>query len=341
MAPKTTAKGRPKGRRQKRKAKSCPPVRDVPPPVPEEGFESHAFTWMGVSPVTATGQGAEGGGGEGSDLPSDDDADAAKSSTEEAIVLLGPSSPVPLRPLGPSDVLFGRGPDIYRHEGNRRYRALVVERKDEYARSRKLEKSGVAMGVVRTVTECWGGAFVRRLEDGQGGVEGICEVTMAALDAYDVAMGERASRNRWVDVGEKIAREKTLQALRAQKFQVFTDVANLPPGRAEHSPELPEKAAAREAATDEMKCGKCRGILVAATACAPCGCAHCAGCIPEPQQQCPTCTAVVASTISLPCLDRIVSSCVRGELADFALEELEAYERRWKEILQEKEVELG
>lgn len=406
--------------------------------------------------------------------------------SDAVIVVAASQSDAIVRPLGPNDVIFGRGGASNNHVGNRRYRALVAERQPEYVNARKRDKAEIAREIVRTVTGVWGGLFVRKLENEETGAGG--------------------AGNRWVDVGENRAREKTSQALReglevrksgagsayapnaaavaaaAGHVPVYPPAAYHPhpemvspasmkkrgnadspdgdstPGKKKrgrprksspasraaaaasgavaqmrqnravvppgypaayqgyyppppgsypgyhypyhaHHPQYAAPAGAgtqeaRTAVTGETKCRKCSGILVSARACVPCGHVHCAGCVDVPlagssvkddedkkdedapsspsrrtgaktgggdtpkkvkadsddeggtenkeisegekrsskEVKCPTCAATVTSTVPLECLDRIISSCVSGQMADFTLEELEGYERRWKEM---------
>lgn len=389
--------------------------------------------------------------------------------SEAMIVVAASNSDAILRPLGPNDVIFGRGGASNNHVGNRRYRALVAERQPEYVNARKRDKAEIAREIVRTVTGVWGGLFLRKLDADEAGPGGAV--------------------NRWVDVGENRAREKTSQALReglevrksgtgataatyaaaaatvaigghmpvyapggyhphphpahpdkrglespgdspgkkkrgrprknspasraaeaasGAVAQMRQSRAAAPPGYPTGYPQgyypaapagypsyhYPYHAAphpgtygapagagtqeARTAVTGETKCRKCSGILVGARACVPCGHVHCAGCVDVPlakaqdkksdedaktkddtsvkeeggyaeeadekketledekkaaeDVKCPTCSTIVTATVPLECLDRIVSSCVSGQMADFTLEELEGYETRWKEM---------
>eukprot|EP00566_Odontella_aurita_P022799 CAMPEP_0113580928 /NCGR_PEP_ID=MMETSP0015_2-20120614/30969_1 /TAXON_ID=2838 /ORGANISM="Odontella" /LENGTH=134 /DNA_ID=CAMNT_0000485219 /DNA_START=141 /DNA_END=542 /DNA_ORIENTATION=- /assembly_acc=CAM_ASM_000160 len=84
--------------------------------------------------------------------------------SDAVIVVAASQSDAIVRPLGPNDVIFGRGGASNNHVGNRRYRALVSERQPEYVNARKRDKAEIARAIVRTVTQVWGGLFVRKLE---------------------------------------------------------------------------------------------------------------------------------------------------------------------------------
>mmetsp|Transcript_14763 Transcript_14763/g.21673 ORF Transcript_14763/g.21673 Transcript_14763/m.21673 type:complete len:547 (-) Transcript_14763:2894-4534(-) len=84
-----------------------------------------------------------------------------------------------------NDVLCGRGGGTNSHEGNRRYRTIVNDRRPEYLCAKKREKAVIAQEIV---------CFVRQ----QGG---------RFLEKKD-------ARGVWVDTGNEKAIKKTLQALR-------------------------------------------------------------------------------------------------------------------------------
>ena len=389
------------------------------------------------------------------------------------------SDPSFSRPVGPEDVIFGRGGASNNHVGNRRYRSLVALRQAEYVRARKRDKAVIAREIVRTVTEEWGGMFVRRLEE-------------AECPDIRPPMGV-STANRWVDVGEDRAREKTSQALREgldvrsragvtggggghsmaqaaaahhiggaegaglgltsapmlmpplppihstnrspnkKRSALDEDGGSLSPGREDLEPDgdamkrkrgrppkkqqqyeqyqqhhhlgappyptqqqqmqlpkielaqhqLPtggptsttvpiyahpraapsqtlqqQQAAAQQAAarmarsslSGQLRCGSCRGIVVAARACVPCGHVFCAPCDVAPESPpatlgdqsddkkavrggvlCPTCRCKVSGSVPCEQLDRIVSLAVSGGVCDFTLEDLTSYEARWRD----------
>lgn len=86
-----------------------------------------------------------------------------------------------------NDVLYGRGGGTNHHDGNKRYRKLVEERKVDYVNSKRLDKPLVALDIIRS----W------RAQDPPGRFLKLNEGT-----------------GLWHDVGDKKAREKTSQALR-------------------------------------------------------------------------------------------------------------------------------
>ena len=104
-----------------------------------------------------------------------------------------PWSVMPAPPLigdiTPSDVLCGRGGATNSHSGNRAFRLLVKEHKEQYLRAKKRDKPTVASIIVELIRKK-GGRFLRR---------------------YDT---DHTGQVRWVDIGDDRAREKTCQALR-------------------------------------------------------------------------------------------------------------------------------
>lgn len=87
--------------------------------------------------------------------------------------------------IGPNDVLLGRGGLTNCHDGNRRFRTIVVDHQPEYLGARKKEKAVIARRIV-AIIHSNGGRFLKRADD--------CDA--------------------WVEVPDKRAREKTSQALR-------------------------------------------------------------------------------------------------------------------------------
>jgi hypothetical protein len=87
--------------------------------------------------------------------------------------------------IGPHDVLCGRGGATNNHEGNRRFRSIVVEHQTEYLTARKMEKAVIAQQIVQAVHNN-GGRYLKRSK----------------------------SADTWVEVPIKQATAKTSQALR-------------------------------------------------------------------------------------------------------------------------------
>jgi hypothetical protein len=87
--------------------------------------------------------------------------------------------------IAPNDVLCGRGGATNNHEGNRRFRAIVVEHQHEYLTARKMEKVVIAKQIV-SIVQRNGGRFLKRGK----------------------------SSDTWVEVPPKQATAKTSQALR-------------------------------------------------------------------------------------------------------------------------------
>lgn len=83
------------------------------------------------------------------------------------------------------DVLLGRGGRTNLHVGNKRFRSVVNERQTEYLEARKCDKVLIARLIVTTIKSN-GGRFLKQSDCG----------------------------NRWVEVTEKRAQQKTSQALR-------------------------------------------------------------------------------------------------------------------------------
>jgi hypothetical protein len=87
--------------------------------------------------------------------------------------------------IGPHDVLCGRGGATNNHEGNRHFRAIVVDHQTEYLIARKMEKAVIARQIVEAVHNN-GGRFLKRDK----------------------------TAHSWVEVPSKQATAKTSQALR-------------------------------------------------------------------------------------------------------------------------------
>ena len=87
--------------------------------------------------------------------------------------------------IGPHDVLCGRGGATNNHEGNRRFRSIVVEHQSEYLTARKMEKAVIARQIVEAVHNN-GGRYLKRSK----------------------------TADTWVEVPLKQATAKTSQALR-------------------------------------------------------------------------------------------------------------------------------
>jgi hypothetical protein len=87
--------------------------------------------------------------------------------------------------IGPHDVLCGRGGATNNHEGNRRFRSIVVEHQTEYLTARKMEKAVIARQIVEAVHNN-GGRYLKRSK----------------------------TADTWVEVPLKQATAKTSQALR-------------------------------------------------------------------------------------------------------------------------------
>jgi hypothetical protein len=87
--------------------------------------------------------------------------------------------------IGPHDVLCGRGGATNNHEGNRHFRAIVVDHQTEYLIARKMEKAVIARQIVEAVHSN-GGRFLKRDK----------------------------TAHSWIEVPSKQATAKTSQALR-------------------------------------------------------------------------------------------------------------------------------
>jgi hypothetical protein len=92
--------------------------------------------------------------------------------------------------IGRHDVLCGRGGATNSNNGNKVFRRLVREHKDEYLNAKKIDKPAIAARVVESVRSK-GGHFLRQHGTSQDG-----------RHIY------------WVEVGDDKAKEKTCQALR-------------------------------------------------------------------------------------------------------------------------------
>jgi len=108
-----------------------------------------------------------------------------------------------------NDVLYGRGGGTNHHQGNKRYRKMVEDRKVEYVACKRLDKPLVALSIIRE----WRGqkppGRFLKMDDNTG---------------------------LWNDVGDKKAREKTSQALRekAPQIRLELDKERRQRERAEH-----------------------------------------------------------------------------------------------------------
>lgn len=87
----------------------------------------------------------------------------------------------------PNDVLCGRGGATNNHSGNRNFRKLVADHQQAYLMARKRDKRDIAQTIVSIIRNN-GGRFLKR--------------------------DETSTDEKWVDVGDKKACEKTSQALR-------------------------------------------------------------------------------------------------------------------------------
>lgn len=103
----------------------------------------------------------------------------------EKIVMVPPSNePIPIP--RETDILFGRGGLTNHHPGNKRYRIIVTDHKPDYTHAAKMTKPRVARRIVYALRHANPPArFLRKAKDGM-----------------------------WRDVGDKVASEKTSQALR-------------------------------------------------------------------------------------------------------------------------------
>lgn len=97
--------------------------------------------------------------------------------------------------VGPDDCLLGRGGKTNSHEGNRRFRQLVLDHQAEYLNARKTDKSLIARRIVEIV-HGRGGRFLRKAAAAAAAEAGSEEVCV------------------YVEVPDKKAVEKTSQALR-------------------------------------------------------------------------------------------------------------------------------
>lgn len=115
--------------------------------------------------------------------------------------------------LRPTDVLLGRGSGPNDHEGNKRFRLMVAERKVEYmATNHRLTKAKIAQEIVDGVYRV-NGRFLRKLEGDEAKTYGIPD----GVDAYVAAT-------------EATIMEKAKQALRqnASKFKNDGNVSPIP-----------------------------------------------------------------------------------------------------------------
>ena len=102
-----------------------------------------------------------------------------------------PSSSSRFRVVGPNDVLLGRGNGIAKNRGNRIFRNMVWNLRDEYVRADRSDKRVVANRVIDA---------------------------MAQLDPPGRFIARSSSSTKYVEVNRKKAVEKTCQALREKKY---------------------------------------------------------------------------------------------------------------------------
>jgi hypothetical protein len=88
---------------------------------------------------------------------------------------------------GPRDVICSRGADCFNNPGNKYFRSKLGEHLEEYSRAPNKMKKGIIVSSIIDEIREHGGAFVRQ-DTGSG---------------------------RWFEVGDRLAREKTGQALRS------------------------------------------------------------------------------------------------------------------------------
>ncbi|EJK58000.1 hypothetical protein THAOC_21910, partial [Thalassiosira oceanica] len=103
-----------------------------------------------------------------------------------------------MSPVTPTanDVLLGRGASIRDHPGNGAFRALVIGRKADFNRARKLKKRAIAMEIIQHVKDN-DGRFLTEL----------------------VVSGKRNERDRiWVVAEEAKALQKTMHRLREKEW---------------------------------------------------------------------------------------------------------------------------
>ena len=101
-----------------------------------------------------------------------------------------PPTPIPSNPtIGPNDVLCGRGGLSNHHQGNILFRKFVRDRQDEYLQASKSNKAYVAREIVDAIRKLDPpGRFLKKVT--------------------------KNDEEGWIDIGNRMAREKTSQALR-------------------------------------------------------------------------------------------------------------------------------
>eukprot|EP00567_Pseudictyota_dubia_P006260 CAMPEP_0197433104 /NCGR_PEP_ID=MMETSP1175-20131217/1035_1 /TAXON_ID=1003142 /ORGANISM="Triceratium dubium, Strain CCMP147" /LENGTH=264 /DNA_ID=CAMNT_0042961375 /DNA_START=193 /DNA_END=987 /DNA_ORIENTATION=+ len=119
-----------------------------------------------------------------------------------------------------ADVLCGRGGGTNNHAGNKYFRKLVEEHRDQYFLAKKLEKAQISRKIVAIIRDR-GGRYLRRDE----------------------------STRKWCDIGDKQATLKTSQALREglevkkrQAFLVAQNIASVTNTSTSRSSFVPEYA---------------------------------------------------------------------------------------------------
>jgi hypothetical protein len=108
-----------------------------------------------------------------------------------------PPISIEVNEISQHDVLFGRGGGTNKHAGNVYFRTLVSYQQPVYVKSRKREKTMIAKAIVADIRSK-GGRFLRKEK----------------YQAVNIGSSSGSDSDRWVDVGDKKAAEKTSQALR-------------------------------------------------------------------------------------------------------------------------------
>jgi hypothetical protein len=126
--------------------------------------------------------------------------------------------------IGPNDVLCGRGGATNNHEGNRLFRAIVVDHQTEYLIARKMEKAIIAKQILEAVHSN-GGRFLKRDKSAHSWIEvprkqAIAKTSQALREGLDVRNRTvRSNKSRHED---SISTERNLTYQHRETTKIVT-----------------------------------------------------------------------------------------------------------------------
>lgn len=110
--------------------------------------------------------------------------------------------------LTANDVLMGRGASVDNAEGNKRFRELVRQHKNQYISTSRLKKKHEIATEVMEILAARGGSFLRKIDD--------------PAEARDLGVPADTT-NAWTYVSEDVAMKKVKQALRGSGISFSED----------------------------------------------------------------------------------------------------------------------